>query len=276
MAGQPREPGRTTTSRVLAILGTFESAPGPLQLTDIATTAGLPLSTVHRLVAELEQWGALQRGPDGRYQVGIRLWEIGQNAGRRLRDIVHSPLQDLFDLTHETVHFAVRRGTEVIYVDRIYGSRRVPRIARVGGRLPLHPTAVGKVLLAHEDDWFRQAYLSTVLERRSRYTITDSRRLARELESVRELGYAQTQEEIALGLCSVAVPVHAPQGDVVASLGIVLPSARFAETPRFLPAMRGTATRIEKLFCGLPQSVEQAIRSFWLGPSVERNHLLGE
>ncbi|MFE3291019.1 IclR family transcriptional regulator [Rhodococcus sp. NPDC059234] len=270
MAGQPREPGRTTTSRVLAILETFESAPEPLHLTDIATAAGLPLSTVHRLVAELEQWGALQRGPDGRYQVGIRLWEIGQNAGHRLRDIVHPPLQDLFDLTHETVHFAVRRGTEVIFVDRIYGSRRVPRIARVGGRLPLHPTAVGKVLLAYEDEWFQQAYLSQALERRSRHTITDARRLARELESVRELGCARTQEEIALGLCSVAVPVHAPQGDVVAALGLVLPSARFAETSRFLPSMRGTVTRIEKLFRGLPQPVEQAIRSFWLGPSVER------
>lgn len=270
MAGQPREPGRTTTSRVLAILETFESAREPLQLTDLATTAGLPLSTVHRLVAELEQWGALQRGSDGRYQVGIRLWEIAQSAGQRLQDIVHPPLQDLFDLTHETIHFAVRRGTEVIYVDRIYGSRRVPRIARVGARLPLHPTAVGKVLLAYEEDWFREAYLAHALERRSRYTITDPRRLARELEVVREDGYAQTQEEMALGLCSVAVPVRAPRGDVVAAVGIVLPSVRFAEIPRFLPPMRGTVVRLEKLFRGLPQPVEQAIRTFWLGSSVER------
>ncbi|GAA4475625.1 IclR family transcriptional regulator [Rhodococcus olei] len=270
MAGQPREPGRTTTSRVLAILAAFESRGEPLQLTEIAASADLPLSTVHRLVGELERWGALQRGPDGRYQVGIRLWEIAQNAGQRLRDIVHPPLQDLFDLTHETVHFAVRRGTEVIYVDRIYGSRRVPRIARVGDRLPLHPTAVGKVLLAYEEDWFREAYLSHALERRSRYTITDSRRLARDLDTVRENGYAQTQEEIALGLCSVAVPVRAPRGDVVAAVGIVLPSTRSAEIPRFLPSLRGTVARLERRFRDLPQPVEQAIRSFWLGTSVER------
>ncbi|MGW0174727.1 IclR family transcriptional regulator [Rhodococcus sp. NPDC003322] len=270
MAGQPREPGRTTTSRVLAILEAFESQVEPLPLTDIATAADLPLSTVHRLAGELESWGALQRGSDGRYQVGIRLWEIAQNAGQGLRDIVHSPLQDLFDLTRETVHFAVRRGTEAIYVDRIYGSRRIPRIARVGARLPLHPTAVGKVLLAYEEDWFREAYLSHALERRSRYTITDARRLARELDLVRENGYAQTREEIALGLCSVAVPVHAPKGDVVASVGMVLPSSRYAEIPRFLPAMRGTVTRLEKLFRDLPQPVEQAIRSFWLDSSVER------
>ncbi|QKT12705.1 IclR family transcriptional regulator [Rhodococcus sp. AG1013] len=265
MAGTPREAGRTTASRVLAILEVFGEDPGPHALSTIAAATSMPLTTVHRLVGELEQWGALLRGPDGRYQIGIRLWEIGQNAGLRLRDIVHPPLQDLFDLTHETVHFVVRRGTEVIYVDRIYGSRRVPRLARVGSRLPLHPTAVGKVLLAYQDPWFRETYLAHTLERRSRFTITEPARLARELDTIREQGYARTQEEMALGSCSVAIPVRAPNDEVVAAIGIVLPSSRSADIARFLPPLRGTGARLEKVFKALPQPVEQAIRTFWLG-----------
>lgn len=265
MAGTPREAGRSTTSRVLAILEVFENDPGPIALSAIATAANMPLTTVHRIVGELEQWGALLRGPDGRYQIGIRVWAIGQNAGVRLRDIVHPPLQDLFDLTHETVHFVVRRGTEVIYVDRIYGSRRVPRLARVGSRLPLHPTAVGKVLLAYQDQWFRDTYLAHSLERHSRFTITEPARLARELDTIRTLGYARTQEEMTLGSCSIAIPVRAPNDEVVAAIGIVLPSNRASDMTRFLSPLRGTAARLERVFKALPQPVEQAIRSFWLG-----------
>lgn len=270
MAGSPIEPGRSTASRVLAILASFESAGGPLSLSAIAVKSGLPLTTAHRLTGELVEWGALLRGEDGRYQVGIRLWEISQNAGQQLRDIVHPPLQDLFDVTHETIHFAVRRGSEVIYVDRIYGSRRIPKITRAGGRLPLHPTAVGKVLLAHADGWFREGYLAGDLERMSRFTITDPLRLSRDLDSILEMGYGVTREEIALGVCSIALPVRAPLGDVVAAVGMVLPSVRMPEIKRYLPPLRGTVASLENIFRALPTPMEQAIRSFWIGPSVER------
>ncbi|XTR51224.1 IclR family transcriptional regulator [Pseudarthrobacter sp. So.54] len=133
MVGGSREPGRTVTSKVLSILEAFEESRGALSLTDIAETSGLPLSTTHRLVAELTDWGLLSREPNGRYQLGIRLWELAQNTGRQLRDAARPYVQDLFSLTGETAHLAVRAGHEVLYIDRVYGSKRVPRASRVGG-----------------------------------------------------------------------------------------------------------------------------------------------
>lgn len=127
MAGGSREPGRTVTSKVLAILEAFENSRSALSLTDIAEKSGLPLSTAHGLVNELTDWGFLSREPNGRYQLGIRLWEIAQNTGRQLRDAARPYVQDLFSLTGETAHLAVRADHEVLYIDRVYGLHGPPR-----------------------------------------------------------------------------------------------------------------------------------------------------
>lgn len=239
-----RGDGRTVTSKVLSVLGAFEGGPTALSLSDIAAQADLPLPTAHRLVGELVEWGALERNSQGRYAVGIRLWEVAQNAGHHLRDTARPHLQDLFSLTHETAHLAIREGDEALYIDRIYGSTRVPRASRVGGRLPLHATAVGKVLLAYEEDWVREAYLMHRLEVATRHTHVNPVRLAAELDQVRERGYATTSEEVREGSCSIAVPVHLQPH--AAAIGLVLLSSRADTMTRHLPALRGTAARMER------------------------------
>jgi DNA-binding IclR family transcriptional regulator len=238
-------PGRTVTSKVLAILGAFEAGPASLSLTQIAESAELPLPTTHRLVGELVQWGALERDPQGRYAVGMRLWEVSQNAGRHLRDTARPYLQDLFSLTQETAHLAVREGNEALYVDRVYSSKRVPRASRVGGRLPLHATAVGKVLLAYEEDWVREAYLAHGLTAPTRYTHTNPARLTEELAAIREQGYATTFEEVRAGSCSIAVPVFGAPGRALAAVGLVMLSTQAVQMTRYLPALQGIARRIE-------------------------------
>lgn len=239
-----RQAGESVTSRVLRILAAFESGPSALSLTQIAESAGLPLATAYRLVRELTQWGALQKDPAGRYQVGLRLWEVAQQGGRQLRDAARPHLQDLFSLTQETANLAVREGREALYVDRVYGSKRVPRASRVGGRLPLHATAVGKVLLAYEEEWVREAYLTGPLEAPTVRTHIHPRRLADELERIREQGYATTFEEVRPGACSIAVPVLTSPDVVVAALGLSVLSAHAAQMTRHLPAMHGVAKRI--------------------------------
>ncbi|TQS87381.1 IclR family transcriptional regulator [Arthrobacter sp. TS-15] len=251
MAGGSREPGRTATSRVLAILEAFEKSRGSLSLTDIAQGSGLPLSTAHRLVNELTDWGFLSRDPNGRYQLGIRLWELAQNTGRQLRDAARPYVQDLFSLTGETAHLAVRAGQEVLYIDRVYGSKRVPRASRVGGRLPMHATAVGKVILAFEEDWVRDAYLNRQLERHTAHTHVDPRRLADEIVQIHEQGYAMTLEEVRLGSCSIAVPIiHS--GKVGAGLGLVLPTSQAATMTRHLAVLKGIAAQIERATARIP------------------------
>jgi len=237
-----RGDGRTVTSKVLAVLSAFEGARNPLTLSDLAAQADLPLPTAHRLVGELVSWGALERDPQGRYVVGLRLWEVAQNAGRQLRDAVRPHLQDLFSLTQETSHLAIRDGHEALYIDRVYSSKRVPRASRVGGRLPLHATAVGKVLLAFEEEWVREAYLHSRLEAATAYTHVNPVRLAAELDEVREHGYATTSEEVRPGSCSIAVRVDVEGG---AALGLVMLSTQATTMTRHLPALRGVAQRIE-------------------------------
>lgn len=239
-----RGDGRTVTSKVLDVLGAFEDGPTALSLSDLAEHAQVPLSTAHRLVGELVEWGALERNDQGRYTVGLRLWEVAQNAGRHLRDTARPHLQDLFSLTHETSHIAIRDGDEALYIDRIYGSARVPRASRVGGRLPLHATAVGKVLLAYEEAWVRDAYLMHRLEIATRHTHVNPTRLAAELEQVREQGYATTSEEVREGSSSIAVPVHLEPHP--AAVGIVVLSSRAETMSRYLPTLRGAARRIEQ------------------------------
>ncbi|WP_040795181.1 IclR family transcriptional regulator [Nocardia higoensis] len=238
-----RGDGRTVTSKALALLGAFESGPNALSLSDLAEFADLPLPTAHRLVGELVEWGALERDNQGRYTVGLRLWTVAQNAGRHLRDTARPYLQDLFSLTHETAHIAIRDGDEALYIDRIYGSTRVPRASRVGGRLPLHATAVGKVLLAYEEDWFREAYLAHSLEAATKHTHINPGRLTAELRRVRDEGYATTMEEVREGSCSIAVPVRLDPHP--AAIGLVMLSTHAATMTRHLPTLRGIAQRIE-------------------------------
>lgn len=247
-----RDPGRSVASKVLAILEIFETRRGPLALSELAEATGLPLSTTHRLVGELAQWGALERDDSGRYHLGLRLWELSQNAGRQLRETARPFLQDLFSLTHETSHIAIREGHEALYIDRLYSTKRVPRASRVGGRLPLHATAVGKVLLAFEDSWIQQAYVRRQLETPTRRTHVAPSRLLDELETIRNQGYATTNEEMRTGSCSIAVPVSFPGGRCEAAVGLVMFATRAGTMTRDLPALRGTAERIADAIARYP------------------------
>jgi DNA-binding IclR family transcriptional regulator len=243
MSGGTSEKGRTVASRVLAILGAFDHEHPRLTLSEISRRSGIALSTVHRLIGELEAWQALSRTADGRYHVGLRLWELGQLAPGMLLQVAHPWLQELFGSTGENVHLAIRDGMEVLYVDKVYGRRAVPIRSRVGSRLPMHPTGVGRALLAYEQDWFVSAYLGRQLERPTPRTITEPGRLARELATVRGQGYALTFEEMTLGSCSAAAPIMVG-GRAVAAVGVVVSSRRSRELQRLVDPLLSAAGHI--------------------------------
>ncbi len=234
----------SVTSRALKVLAAFEGTTGVLSVTKISKITGLPLSTTYRLVHELELWGGLRKNHDGDYQIGMRIWELGQLAGRRLRDRAHPYLQDLFELTHENVHMAVREGLHSLYVDKLYGTRKLPRISRVGGRLPLHATAVGRVLLAAEPEWFVEKYLDRELEAPTRKTVTDPILLKKILADVRKEGRSITLEQMRSGQCSVAYPILV-DGRVLAAVGLVIDVNRESEIPRLVPLLIASCHRIE-------------------------------
>jgi DNA-binding IclR family transcriptional regulator len=246
MAGNSDRQGQSVTSRAFALLGAFDVAHPRLTLTDMARRAGLPVATAHRLAAELEAWRALDRDVDGCYRIGLRLWEAGLLApvSSRLREIALPFLQDLYEANRENVHLAVRDGFDTLYVEKLAGHRSVPILSRIGARLPLHATGVGKALLAHAEPAFVQAYCERPLPRCTRYTIAERGRLLRELSLTRERGWAQTSEEMSLGSCSVAVPVFDDAGGApTAALAFVIHTNR-ADLAKLVPALTSAAAGI--------------------------------
>lgn len=247
MAGGAASTGRSVTSRALGVLDAFDSAHPRLTLSEVADRSGTPLTTTHRLLAELVAWGALSRRPDGRYEIGRKLWDLGLLAPVQLelRQVAAPFLLDVHTATKDTVHLAVRDGLRALYVERVSGRESVPVVSQVGSRLPLHATGVGKVLLAAAPDDVVEQMLRS-LTRETRHSVVEPRRLVRELAEVRRRGSARTSEEMSLGAASVAVPVtvERPAGPVVvAALGIVVPPHR-RDTARLVPVLQVAARGI--------------------------------
>ncbi|WP_426241458.1 IclR family transcriptional regulator [Nocardioides sp. LHG3406-4] len=258
MAGNTSQPGATVVSRTLALLYAFDERHRHLTLSELARRADLPVATAHRLVGGLVAGGALERGKDGRFSVGRRLWDVGLLAPVQygLQQVASPFLNDIHAATRATVHLAIRDGMQVLYVDRLSGRASVPIVSRVGSRLPLHATGVGKVLLAHGPTDVQEAVLAD-LRRLTPYTIIQPGRLRQQLERVLRDGYATTVEEMSLGACSIAVPIRVQpaddeeDGDVVAALGIVVPSLE-GELTRLLTALQVGAHSIGRVLQRAP------------------------
>ena len=234
-------------SKVVSLLDAFGPSSPELSLTQLSQITGLPLSTTYRLAAELVEWGGLERGDGTGYRIGMRMYELGSLAPRAgtLREVALPYMQDLYEATRENVHLAVQDGLEVLYVETIAGRGSVPIRSRRGGRLPLHATGVGKVLLAYAPREMYEEVLAEGLTRYTPYTIATPGHLRRALADVRRTGIAYAREEMSLGSLSVAAPVLDGDGVVVAALAVVVRSGR-RDLSRLAPAVRTAAISISR------------------------------
>ncbi|MEV7005556.1 IclR family transcriptional regulator [Streptosporangium sp. NPDC051022] len=219
------ERGRTVTSRALAVLGSFTPAQPELTLAQICRITGLRHATAHRLVRELVGWGALERVPCGAYVIGLRLWELGtlNPRGLPLRVRAMPFMEDLHAATRQHVQLAVLDGGEALVVERFSAVDAVPVRSQVGGRLPLHASAVGQVLLAHADEELFAEVVRDGLARFTAATVTDEAGLRAALAECRRTGVAVVREEVSVGAYSVAAPITDAKGRVVAALSVVGP-----------------------------------------------------
>ncbi|MCX5052857.1 MULTISPECIES: IclR family transcriptional regulator [unclassified Streptomyces] len=239
---------RSAPERLLSVLAAFDHEHPALSLTDISRRAGLTLTTAHRLVAALTDWGALERDESGVYHVGLRLWEVAALAprGLALRQIALPYLEDLYEATHENVQLAVRDGDEVVYIEWLSGRSAVGVHIRVGARWPLHATGVGLALLAHCGPEFQEEYcLGGPLTSFTPYTVTEPVRLRRVLAEVRRTGVAVSSRQVTDDALSVAAPVRGPGGAVLAAVSVVVPQAD-AQVPALIPAVRLAALGISR------------------------------
>jgi DNA-binding IclR family transcriptional regulator len=220
------EPGRSVSSRLLQILFAFRPQRSQLSLADLCRHTGLPHATVRRLVHELVAAGALDRTPDGRFAVGLRLWELGTLAPQSvpLRTVALPDMEDLHTALKQHVQLAVLEGYEAVVIERLSARKAIDLISSVGGRMPLHSSAVGKVLLAHAGRELITDVLDGGLERFTPATVTDPARLRAELAACRRSGTATVREELTGGADSVAARIVDSDGDVVAALSVVISS----------------------------------------------------
>ncbi|MFC8661999.1 IclR family transcriptional regulator [Streptomyces sp. NPDC057199] len=232
--------------KAAAVLDCYRPDGGAFRLTEITSQTGLSKTTAFRLCANLVRLGLLERNADT-YRLGGKLFELGSLVPRRhdLRETALPFLQDLFEATHETVHLGVREGHEVVYVERIHGHQALSLPSRIGGRLPLTCTGVGKALLAFSGTDLADEVLAEPLPRLTPHTVTDPAQLRTALEKIQVSGLAYEEQEAALGVSCIASPVF-DGPTAVAALSVAVPRARF-HPAQLAPAVRTAALGLSRV-----------------------------
>jgi DNA-binding IclR family transcriptional regulator len=239
--------GDPVVDRALGLLAAFDPTHRRLSLSDLSRRGGVPLSTARRLAERLVTWGALERAADGTYVVGLRLWEVASLAprGHGLREVAMPYMEDLYEATRHHVLLAVLEGDHAVLVERRSTRTAVEVAYRVGGRIPLHNTGVGLVLLAHATTELQARVLSGEVPSGSGEPLGDPVALRRTLAHVRQTGVAVINRGHPAPVVSVATPVRGEHDRVLAALSIVVPAG--GANPKTLePAVRAAARAVSR------------------------------
>ncbi|WP_344132300.1 IclR family transcriptional regulator [Saccharopolyspora halophila] len=218
--------GESVLTRAVRILDAFGPDDQVLTVTEISHRAQLPLPTAGRMVGELVRHGLLRRDEDRRVRIGVRLWELAQRASPtlRLREVVMPFMEDVHAVVGHSTQLGVLDGDEVLFVERLSAPGAVINLTRIAGRLPLHVSSAGQVLLAHAPVELQERVLRQPMHARTPETITDPGALRAVLAGVRERGYACCPGHVHPDATGVAVPLRGADGRVLAALGLVIPN----------------------------------------------------
>lgn len=220
-----------TVRKVAAILDLFSTEKSEWGVSEVARQLKIPKSTAHALMDSLAEQHLLQRTDQGRYQLGWRLFELGQTLldATQIRVAARAVMQGLVDRVGETVHLATLDGLQAVFIERL---PRIPEgrgiAARKGDRRPAYRSGVGKVLLAYklwEDllPLLRDEDLHAVTPN----TITDLEMLHEELQETRRRGYGYDVGETDQRIRCIAAPIFNDRGKVIAAISLVVPPDRF-------------------------------------------------
>lgn len=240
------EPPKSVLARGLLLLDSFGAGETELSLAELSARSGLPKPTVYRLVGELVRWGGLERSDRG-YRLSIKLFDLGQRVPRTrdLRDAALPYLEDLYEATHENIHLAVADERYTLFLEKVSGHRSTPIMSGVGGRMPIHCTATGKVFLAYGvPDYFKRV-ATAGLRRHTPRTIVMPGLLRRDLARTLERGYGVNHEESEIGVAAVAAPVFDHWRRTIAAISITGNTNR-VDTDRLAPAVRTAALALSR------------------------------
>ncbi|MDF2492478.1 MAG: pcaR 4 [Microbacterium sp.] len=242
--------GQSALQRHLRVLDAFDALHPFLTLGEIASAAALAPSTAHRLVAELTRTGLLERMPDRTYRLGVRLWEYASRTPGALgiREVARPWLAAAHARIRQHVQLGVRAGSDVLFVERMSTPGAVVNATLIGGRIPLHASSIGLVLLAHAPAEVLAQVVAAGPRAYTSATLTTEPELRAALARIRADGMAIAAGHIHLESRGLAVPVHGPDGSVYAAMGAVIPNdgsshAGAVETLRVAAAGVGRALR---------------------------------
>jgi DNA-binding IclR family transcriptional regulator len=236
--------------RSIGLLEYIARARGPVSLVEATEASGLPKPTVYRLLKTLHGHGLLQREPaTKRYSIGPRLSALGRDIlqNSTVRAERHGILKRLVEEIGETCNFTMLDGNDVLYVDRVETSASVRPHLEAGTRAPLHCTASGKLFLSQmKPEQVLKILGPGPLQRYTDKTISDPKKLLRELKRIREEGVSADRGEWDTDSVCLAVPVRDSAGRVCAAIAVHGPTSRLSiETAhRHLPALRRAAAQI--------------------------------
>lgn len=255
------EKGNSVLERAFRLLEAFGTRGESVGLATLAERSNLAKPTAYRLLSQLCAMGMVSR--EGRnYRPGLRLFELGSLLPEtvRVHDVTQRFERDLYEITHETVHVGMRTGTDVLYLDKLCGNTPIAA-TRVGIRRPLYCTGIGKAILAASPPEVLHATMAAGLRSRTRYTITDERRLATEIEEIRSQGVAFDHGEFNLGIKCVAAPVLDANGDATMAISVAGPAVPRFNVERLAHQVSRAAASISSVLKDAGQARPASLRS---------------
>lgn len=226
--------GTAAFSKFMAILQLVADAADPPTIAQLAAESGYPRPTVYRIVGALIAEGLVVEGERGGYALGPRLMSLASRSWERsdLRIAATDALQALRDATQETVHLAVRSGSEMVYVEKLESPHAVRMTSRIGTRVTLYSSSVGKAYLSMQTPAERDALLhGIVLQRFTPHTVTDRSALDAELDATRARGYAEDREENEAQIFCYGSAIVGANGATLGCVSISIPLFRKSATP---------------------------------------------
>lgn len=219
--------------RIFQVLETL-SATGPLGLIEISKEVDLNKTTVHRILNSLLYMGYVKQDPDtAKYSLSFKIWDIANQMLNRIDvvEIARPYLKQLAEETGETVHMVQIDGTDAVYIDKVESHLNSVRlVSRIGKRIPLYCSGVGKALLAElPDDRIEALWNESTIQKLTEHTIVDFSLFQKEIEKTRTYGYALDDEENELGVCCIAVSLEDYKKKNKYAFSISAPKSRMDE-----------------------------------------------
>ena len=234
----PAKPGTATAqvqslTRGLSLLEALARAEAGLTLTDVAQRVQLAPSTAHRLLSTLEKMGYVYQGGDlGRWYVGLQAFTVGTTflANRDFVAQSHPYMRRLMEQSGETANLGILDGTDAVFIDQVQCREMMRTIVKLGSRVPLHASGVGKAIFAAMPDDEIEAILKVKgLPRITANTITSPEIMRSAIRVIRQRGWSFDDEEHALSTRCVAAPIYDEHAEVLGAISLAGPSSRLPD-----------------------------------------------